>query len=78
MLIQIFISTCSYVAVCEDRKGNEIYTVSVLASENGKVHRLSDQIPNCSGSIAWADDHTIFYVTQDPTTLRPHKVGGLF
>lgn len=36
--------------------------------------RLAEAIPTCSGSVAWVDDTTLFYATQDAELHRSDKV----
>jgi oligopeptidase B len=56
----------------EDTLSRRIYTVRFLNLETGDY--LPDQIPNSTGSIAWANDNrTVYYTTKD-STLRPHQV----
>ena len=61
------------VAYAEDTSGRRQYTVRVKNLATGETY--ADAIPNTSGSIAWArDEKTLFYVENDPVTLRSHKV----
>jgi protease II len=60
--------------VCEDRKGDELDTLSFLDTSGSSPARLPESIQACSGSVAWANDDTIFYVTQDPKLHRADKV----
>jgi len=57
----------------EDDLSREIYTLRIRDLETGDW--LDDRIADTAGEYAWANDHrTLFYVVQDPVTLRPHRV----
>lgn len=56
-------------AVAEDTVGRRIYTIRFRDLETGAW--LPDEIPSVTPSLAWANDgRTLFYVRQDPQTLR--------
>lgn len=56
----------------EDTVSRRIYTIRFKDLETGKL--LEDEIPNSTGSIAWANDNqTVFYTVKDDA-LRPFKV----
>ncbi len=49
------------------------YTLRLKSLETGEL--LADQIPNTSGTVAWAEDgKTFFYTENDPQTLRPFRI----
>jgi len=55
-----------------DVAGSEYFTVSVKNLETGE--KLTDEIPDTSGGVVWADDNvTLFYTVLD-SNHRPHKV----
>ncbi|HNC98566.1 MAG TPA: S9 family peptidase, partial [Myxococcota bacterium] len=56
----------------EDTVGRRQHVLWVKDLNTGKI--LEDQIPGCSGSVAWLDDQTLLYVRNDPETLRPFEV----
>lgn len=57
----------------EDTVSRRQYTIRFRDLETGET--LSDAIPGTNGSFAWAaDGQTIFYVKNDPETLRSHQV----
>jgi oligopeptidase B len=57
----------------EDTLSREIYTLRVRDLESGEW--LPERIENTAGDYAWANDNrTLFYVTEDPITLRADKV----
>lgn len=66
-------------AFAEDTVGRRKYTLRVKNLETGEM--LSDNVPEITGNIAWAEDgKTIFYTKQEPDTLRwrwiyRHKLG---
>jgi len=56
-----------------DTIGRRIYTIQVKNLETGEI--LSDTIEKVTGSAVWANDNkTIFYSSQDETTLRSDKI----
>jgi oligopeptidase B len=56
-----------------DLQGRRFYTVRFKDLTTGET--LSDQIPDVTGNMAWANDNrTLFYVKQDPETLRSYQV----
>ncbi len=60
-------------AFAEDTVSRRIYTIRFKNLKTGKY--LDDEIPNTSGSIAWAKDNkTVFYTLKDQKTLRSYKV----
>ena len=60
-------------AYTTDTTGRRIYTVSFVDLSTGE--RLSDEIAGAARSLAWAqDDRHLFYLRQDPVTLRNHQV----
>ena len=61
------------IAYAEDTAGRRQYTVRFKDLATGKD--LADTLSNTGGSLAWAaDDRTLFYVENDPTTLRSFRV----
>lgn len=49
------------------------YTIHFKNLVTGEI--LSDEIPNTTGSTAWANDNkTVFYTRRDPQTLRAYKI----
>ncbi len=49
------------------------YTIHVKNLKTGEV--LSDEIPNTTGGITWANDNkTFFYTKKDPVTLRSFRI----
>lgn len=62
----------SLLAYSLDTAGSEDYTIYVKDVTTGEL--LSDQIPNTTYSLEWANDNqTLFYTTQD-TAKRPYKL----
>ncbi len=60
-------------AYAEDTVGRRQYEIRIRDLETGETY--PDAIPNASGALAWAsDDRTLFYVLNDPTTLRSDRV----
>ena len=60
-------------AFCTDTRGRRIYSLHVKDLETGEVRE--DIAPEMAGNVAWANDNrTLFYVKQDPQTLRSHLV----
>ncbi|MFV8753531.1 S9 family peptidase [Nannocystaceae bacterium ST9] len=60
-------------AYASDTLGRRIYTIEFVDLRSGE--RLADRIPEVSGELVWAnDDRTLYYVRQDPVTLRDHQV----
>jgi oligopeptidase B len=56
-------------AVAEDTVGRRIYTIRFRDLQTGAW--LPDEIPAVTPALAWANDgRTLFYVRQDPETLR--------
>ena len=56
-----------------DTVGRRFYTIAFKDLSTGE--RLSDAIPDVTGGMTWAEDNrTLFYVKQDPTTLRAYQV----
>ncbi len=57
----------------EDTVSRRIYTLRFKDLESGGM--LPDEIPNTTGSAAWAsDNHTVFYTQKDPVTLRGCRI----
>ncbi|MCL7927163.1 MAG: S9 family peptidase [marine benthic group bacterium] len=62
-----------YLAVAEDTVGRRMYTIRFRDLESGLW--LPDEIPSTTSNFAWAaDSRTLFYVKQDPETLRWDRV----
>jgi oligopeptidase B len=60
-------------AYAVDTVGRRFYTVHVADLANGAL--LADEIPETGGTLEWAaDDRTLYYVKQDPETLRHFQV----
>jgi oligopeptidase B len=60
-------------AYASDRVGRRIHTIEFVDLRTGA--RLPDRIAEVSGTLAWAnDDRTLYYVRQDPETLREFQV----
>ena len=59
-------------AYAEDTVGRRQYTLRVKNLETGET--LADVVPNVSDCVFAADDRTLFYVENDPVTLRSHRV----
>ena len=59
-------------AYAEDTVGRRQYTLRVKNLETGEI--LPDVVPNVSDCVFAADDRTLFYVENDPVTLRSHRV----
>jgi oligopeptidase B len=60
-------------AYAVDIVGRRFYTISFKNLSTGEV--LTDVIPNVTGNLVWANDNkTIFYVKQNPETLRWFQV----
>ncbi len=57
-----------------DTKGDIRYNLIVKDLRTGKI--LSDTVENI-GSLTWANDNTLFYVTQDETTNRANTLWRL-
>ncbi len=56
-----------------DVVGRRIFTIKIKNLETNEI--LSDLIENVTGSAVWANDNqTIFYSSQDETTLRSDKI----
>ena len=56
-----------------DREGREFYTIYFKDLKTGK--NLSQSISKVTSDFVWANDNeTVFYVRQDPTTLRAFQV----
>ena len=61
------------VAFSVDTVSRRLYTIKFKNLDTGKI--LKDEIFNCSGSFAWADDNiTLFYTKRDLQTLRNDKI----
>ena len=60
-------------AYAEDTVGRRQYTIRIKNLVTGEI--AADVVPNVSGDLAWAaDDRTLFYVENDPKTLRSYRV----
>ena len=60
-------------AYAEDTVGRRQYTIRIKNLVTGET--AADVVPNVSGDMAWAaDDRTLFYVENDPKTLRSYRV----
>ena len=60
-------------AYAEDTVGRRQYTIRFRNLETGETY--ADTVPNVSGDMAWAsDDRSLFYVENDPKTLRSYRV----
>jgi oligopeptidase B len=56
-----------------DTVGRRIYTIRVKNLATGEM--LTDNIPDVTPNITWANDNqTFFYTRQDPTTLRAYQI----
>ncbi len=61
------------IAFAVDTKGRRFYTIYFKDLTTGKI--LERKIPNTTGNLIWANDNkTVFYVKQNPKTLRWEKV----
>ena len=61
------------VAYAEDTAGRQQFTIRIRDLATGRT--LPDEIRNTPGAMAWADDnHTLFYVENDPVTLLTVRV----
>jgi oligopeptidase B len=61
------------IAYAEDTAGRQQFTIRIKDLASGKL--LPDALANTSGAVAWADDnHTVFYVENDPITLLTVRV----
>jgi oligopeptidase B len=61
------------IAFAVDTKGRRFYTIYFKDLTTGKI--LEKKIPNTTGNLVWANDNkTVFYVKQNPKTLRWEKV----
>jgi oligopeptidase B len=60
-------------AYAEDTVGRRQYTIKFKNLATGETY--PDAVPHVSGDMAWAsDDKSLFYVENDPTTLRSYRV----
>lgn len=60
-------------ALAFDTTGRRFYNIKFKNFKTGKF--LKDEIKNITGNVAWAkDNRTLFYVRQDPNTLRWYQV----
>ena len=56
-----------------DTVSRRLYTLHFKNLKTGQIP--AEEIPNTSGTAAWANDNTtVFYVLKDTTTLRPYKI----
>ena len=61
------------IAYAEDTAGRQQFTIRIKDLASGKL--LPDALANTPGAVAWADDnHTLFYVENDPVTLLTVRV----
>jgi len=66
-------SGSDFLAFAADTVGRRFYNIGFKNLSTGQV--LPDVIPNVTNNLVWAeDDHTLFYVKQDPNTLRWYRV----
>jgi oligopeptidase B len=69
-----------YVAYTLDENGGEVYQLYVKHIESNKVYTIYntetlDEALQCDGSVVWNNaNDVLFYVTQDNTTKRSHKL----
>ena len=60
-------------AYAQDTVGRRQYEIHFRNLETGETY--ADTVPQVSGDLAWAaDDKTLFYVENEPTTLRSYRV----
>jgi oligopeptidase B len=60
-------------AFSTDTVGRKFYTVRFKNLVTEQI--LSDEIPDVTGNLAWAEDNrTVFYAKQDPETLRSFRI----
>lgn len=60
-------------AFTADTEGRRFYTINFIDLETGEA--LPDKIPDVTSRIKWANDNrTLFYLRQDPETLREFQV----
>ncbi len=60
-------------AYATDTIGRRIHTIEFKDLRTGEL--LPDRIENVTDELVWAnDDRTLFYLRQDPTTLRSHQI----
>ena len=66
-------SGSDFLAFAADTVGRRFYNIGFKNLSTGQV--LSDVIPNVTANLVWAEDNkTLFYVKQDPETLRWYRV----
>lgn len=66
-------SNHQFLAYARDIVGRRIYTIFIKDLGTGEL--LSEQIPNTTGNICWANDNrTFFYTVQDQESLRSYRV----
>jgi oligopeptidase B len=58
-------------AYSTDTDGSESYTLRIKSLETGAL--APDEIKNCSGSFAWANDNKTFFYDQLDAARRPYK-----
>lgn len=62
-----------YIALAEDRRGDRNYRLTVLDTQTGKV-KLSG-VTNAASDMVWGtDSRSLYWVENEPTTLRPFRV----
>ena len=60
-------------AFATDTVSRRIYTLYFKNLTTGEIY--SDEIPNVTGNVAWANDNkTLFYAKKDLTTLRSYQI----
>tara|TARA_B100000315_G_scaffold187081_1_gene176648 strand:+ start:13367 stop:15532 length:2166 start_codon:yes stop_codon:yes gene_type:complete len=60
-------------AYADDTVSRRLYTIRFKDLATGDLY--SDEIPNTSASLAWANDNkTLYYVVRHPQTLLPYQV----
>jgi oligopeptidase B len=60
-------------AFATDTVGRRVATIGFRDLRTGEI--LPTTIPDVTGNLAWAaDNRTLFYSRQDPTTLRSHRI----
>lgn len=63
----------SLLAYGADNVSRRLYTLRFKNLAMGE--NFAEEIPNTTGSAAWADDNrTVFYALKDTTTLRPYRI----
>ena len=66
-------SGADFLAFAADTVGRRFYSIGFKNLSTGQL--LPEVIPNVTANLVWAeDDRTLFYVKQDPETLRWYRV----